>query len=148
RPGGRTAGRAAGLPARWGTAASCRPDNGCSGAGRRRRPDTTNEGKVMIKTRSRRVRAKRPALALSTSLALVAGTVALTVPASADESPVPDLHYTMDDVTGSTVPDTSGNGWDGTISGSTGTVETDDGGTALDLVGGDDGGYVSLPREV
>ncbi|MDN3244888.1 LamG-like jellyroll fold domain-containing protein [Streptomyces sp. ZSW22] len=102
----------------------------------------------MSTTPSRR---KRPtAAALSTALAL-AGSMALAVPAtagaaSAAEPPSPDLHYTMDDVAGGTVPDSSGNGLDGTISGTTGSVDAEGGGTALDLPGGAGGGFVTIPR--
>src|SRR5690606_40311806 len=54
--------------------------------------------------------------------------------------------YTMEEIDGTTVTDSSGNGLDGTISGTTTQIPTDDGGTALDLPGGSDGGYVTLPR--
>jgi hypothetical protein len=82
-------------------------------------------------------------------LALVAGGGALALPAAAAEVPAPDLHYTMDDVDGSTVPDASGNGLDGQISGTTSVVAVDEaegGGSALDLPGGADGGFVTIPR--
>ncbi|WP_277212160.1 LamG-like jellyroll fold domain-containing protein [Isoptericola croceus] len=102
----------------------------------------------MSTTPSRR-RPRRTAVALSTALALAAGAGASALPAAADEPPAPDLHYTMDDITDDVVPDSSGNGLDGTISGTTDVVEgagADD--LALDLAGGSDGGYVTLPREV
>lgn len=87
---------------------------------------------------------RRRAAAFSTALAVGVGIVAggAASPASA-AVPAPDLHYTMDDVTGGTVPDSSGNGRDGTISGSTAVVAADDG-SALDLTGG----HVVLPREI
>ncbi len=52
----------------------------------------------------------------------------------------------MDDVTGAVVPDSSGNGLDGAITGTTNLVDVEGGGTALDLPGGEGGGYVTLPR--
>ncbi|GAA1981526.1 Ig-like domain-containing protein [Isoptericola halotolerans] len=103
----------------------------------------------MTSTTPSRGRPRRTAVALSAVLALGAGAGATALPAAADEVPAPDLHYTMDDVADGVVPDTSGNGHDGTISGSTEIVEgagADD--LALDLAGGTDGGYVTLPREV
>jgi len=100
----------------------------------------------MMSTTSSRRSPRRTAVALSTTLALTAGTIggALALPAAA-ATPEPDLHYTMDDVTGTTVPDASGNGLDGRISGSAAVVDVD-GGSALDLAGGTGGGYVTLPR--
>ncbi|SMF16011.1 Ig-like protein group 4 [Cellulosimicrobium cellulans J34] len=100
----------------------------------------------MKSTTSSRRTPRRTAVALSTTLALTAGTVggALALPAAAD-TPAPDLHYTMDDVTGTTVPDASGNGLDGTIAGNASVVDVD-GDAALDLAGGTGGGYVTLPR--
>ncbi|WP_069385552.1 LamG-like jellyroll fold domain-containing protein [Cellulosimicrobium cellulans] len=100
-----------------------------------------------MSTTSSRRSPRRTAVALSTTMALTGGMLggALALPASA-ETPDPDLHYTMDDVTGSTVPDASGNGLDGTVSGSTAVVDAEDGGTALDLAGGAAGGYVTIPR--
>ncbi|MCA5894560.1 Ig-like domain-containing protein [Isoptericola sp. NEAU-Y5] len=93
-------------------------------------------------------RPRRTTVALSAVLALAAGSGATALPAAAAEVPAPDLHYTMDDVTDGTVPDASGNGHDGTISGTTDVVEgatSDD--LALDLAGGTDGGYVTVPRQ-
>lgn len=100
-----------------------------------------------MSTTSSRRSPRRTAVALSTTMALTGGMLggALALPASA-QTPDPDLHYTMDDVTGSTVPDASGNGLDGTVSGSTAVVDAEDGGTALDLTGGSGGGYVTIPR--
>jgi hypothetical protein len=75
--------------------------------------------------------------------AVVVGTGAaagVTAPAAA-AAPSPDLHYTMDQITGTTVPDSSGNGWDGTISGSTAITPGGDG-DAIDLLGG----HVVVPR--
>jgi chitodextrinase len=92
-------------------------------------------------------RRRHPALALSTALALAAGTGATALPAAAAAVPAPDLHYTMDDTTGSTAPDSSGNGWDGQIAGSTAVVEAEGGSSALDLAGGTGGGYVTIPRD-
>jgi hypothetical protein len=100
----------------------------------------------------------RTAVAALATLALAGGTAgaALAAPATATtgttartaehELPTPDLHYTMDDVAGDVVPDASGNGLDGAISGTTGLVDAEGGGTALDLPGGADGGYVTIPR--
>ncbi|MDN4472572.1 LamG-like jellyroll fold domain-containing protein [Demequina zhanjiangensis] len=67
--------------------------------------------------------------------------VVTAAPAHAEEAPAPDLHYSMDGVAGTSVPDSSGNGWDGTISGSTAIV-AGEGGDALDLTGG----TVAVPR--
>src|SRR5690606_26361522 len=107
---------------------------------------TRRERYSMKSTTSSRRTPRRTAVALSTTLALTAGTVggALALPAAAD-TPAPDLHYTMDDVTGTTVPDASGNGLDGTIAGNASVVDVD-GDAALDLAGGTGGGYVTLPR--
>ncbi|WP_159500539.1 LamG-like jellyroll fold domain-containing protein [Microbacterium sp. 18062] len=74
------------------------------------------------------------------SAGLIAGG---TAPAMA-APPDPDLHYSMDDITGATVPDSSGNGWDGAISGATGIVTGAEDDSALDL----DGGHVTIPRAV
>ncbi|GAB2476405.1 Ig-like domain-containing protein [Promicromonospora xylanilytica] len=95
-----------------------------------------------------RRRPLRTVAAALATLALAGSTVgaALAAPATAQELPAPDLHYTMDDVAGDVVPDASGNGLDGTISGTTGLVDAEGGGTALDLPGGQDGGYVTIPR--
>ncbi|WP_255371656.1 LamG-like jellyroll fold domain-containing protein [Cellulosimicrobium sp. CUA-896] len=100
-----------------------------------------------MSTTSSRRSPRRTAVALSTTMALTGGMLggALALPASA-QTPEPDLHYTMDDVAGSTVPDASGNGLDGTITGSTAVVDAEGGGTALDLAGGSGGGYVTIPR--
>ena len=96
---------------------------------------------------SGRVRGRqRTALAATTIAALTAGLLGgLALPAHG-AVPEPDLHYTMEEIDGTTVTDSSGNGLDGTISGTTTQIPTDDGGTALDLPGGSDGGYVTLPR--
>jgi len=87
---------------------------------------------------------RRRVTALTTTVALGAGLVAggAVSPASA-ATPAPDLHYSMDAITGTTVPDSSGNGRNGTISGSTAIIDADTG-NALDLTGG----HVVLPREV
>ena len=87
---------------------------------------------------------RRRVTALTTTVALGAGLVAggAVSPASA-ATPAPDLHYSMDAITGTTVPDSSGNGRNGTISGSTAVIDADTG-NALDLTGG----HVVLPREV
>ncbi|WP_236088652.1 LamG-like jellyroll fold domain-containing protein [Antribacter soli] len=89
---------------------------------------------------------RRTAVALSAATALFAGTLggALALPAAA-ATPEPDLHYTMDDIAGTTVPDSSGNGLDGTVAGSTSTADAG-GSQALDLLGGAGGGYVTIPR--
>ncbi|WP_277212159.1 LamG-like jellyroll fold domain-containing protein [Isoptericola croceus] len=102
----------------------------------------------MSTTPSRR-RPRQAAVALPVALTLAAGAGAYALPAAADEAlPAPDLHYTMDDIADDVVPDTSGNGLDGTISGSTAVIESEGGGAALDLLGGSGGGYVTLPREL
>lgn len=89
---------------------------------------------------------RRTAAALSTALALAGTSLAAGVPAAAAEPPAPDLHWTMDDVDGATVPDSSGNGLDGTISGTTSVVDAEGGTRALELPGGSGGGYVTIPR--
>ncbi|GAA4709514.1 Ig-like domain (group 4) [Promicromonospora umidemergens] len=90
------------------------------------------------------------ALAGSTAGAALAAPVTATTGTTArtaeQELPAPHLHYTMDDVAGDVVPDASGNGLDGAISGTTSPVDAEGGGTALDLPGGADGGYVTIPR--
>ncbi|MDR7385711.1 LamG-like jellyroll fold domain-containing protein [Promicromonospora iranensis] len=104
-------------------------------------------------------RPRRAAVAALAALALAGSTAgaALAAPATAStglatdtaaaqELPAPHLHYTMDDVADAVVPDTSGNGLDGAISGTTGLVDVEGGGTALDLPGGSGGGYVTIPR--
>jgi hypothetical protein len=109
-------------------------------------------------------RPRHTAVAALAALALAGSTAgaALAAPATADtttadtatpagatavrELPAPHLHYTMDDVAGDVVPDSSGNGLDGAISGTTGLVDAEGGGTALDLPGGSGGGYVTVPR--
>ncbi|WP_105566568.1 LamG-like jellyroll fold domain-containing protein [Microbacterium halophytorum] len=89
--------------------------------------------------------ARRTAFAVPLAVALAAsGAVAL--PAAATDEPTPRLHYTMDDATGGTVADASGNGLDGTVTGAAEVVATEAGGYALDLTGGADGGYVTVPR--
>ncbi len=93
-----------------------------------------------------RHRPRRAAVALPTTLALALGGLAGLAQPAVAATPDPTLHWTMDDVSGTTVPDTSGNGLDGTISGTVAAVGTDDGGTALDLPGGADGGHVAVPR--
>ncbi|PYF99292.1 Ig-like domain (group 4), partial [Georgenia satyanarayanai] len=87
------------------------------------------------------------ALAVTTTAALAAGMLGGTALPAGAAVPEPHLHYTMDEIAGNVVADVSGNGVDGTIEGSTSVVETGDGGFALDLPGGSDGGYVALPRE-
>lgn len=89
---------------------------------------------------------RRTAAALSTALALAGTSLAAGVPAGAAEPPAPDLHWTMDDIDGSTVPDSSGNGLDGTITGTTSVVDAEGGTRALELPGGTGGGYVTIPR--
>ncbi|MCK0117785.1 Ig-like domain-containing protein [Isoptericola sp. S6320L] len=96
-----------------------------------------------MSTTPSRGRPRRTTVALSTVLALAAGSGAAALPAAADEVPAPDLHYTMEDVTDGTVPDASGNGLDGTISGDTAVVEGAGGTAALDLLGG----HVVIPRD-
>lgn len=98
---------------------------------------------MMSNSLSRR-RARGAAVAVPLALALAATGAAL--PASAVDEPAPLLHYTMDDVSGGTVPDATGNDLDGTLTGTAETIPTDDGGSALDLPGGADGGYVTIPR--
>ncbi|MEE6286890.1 LamG-like jellyroll fold domain-containing protein [Georgenia sp. MJ173] len=99
----------------------------------------------MRTTRRERGRPTRT-VAVATTAALTAGLLGgLSVPAGA-AVPEPDLHYTMAEIDGETVPDASGNGLDGTISGTTAQISTADGGTALELPGGNGGGYVTLPR--
>ncbi|TYL52845.1 LamG-like jellyroll fold domain-containing protein [Agromyces mariniharenae] len=96
----------------------------------------------MRNANTRRSAARRTA-ALSTAIALGAGLVAAGAAAPAAAAPpAPDLHYSMDDVTGTSVPDTSGHGLNGTISGATAVVGAGDG-SALDL----QGGYVTIPRD-
>ncbi|SEI98354.1 LamG-like jellyroll fold domain-containing protein [Demequina mangrovi] len=73
---------------------------------------------------------------MTSALALGAAGVATAAPAQAVDLPAPDLHYTMDDVDGTTVPDSSVNGWDGVIVGSTAATDGADGGSALALTGG------------
>lgn len=89
-------------------------------------------------------RSRRAAIALPVALVLGAG--AGTVPAAADEPPAPLLHYTMDEIDGGIIPDASGHGLDGTLTGEAELVETDEGGSALRLPGGDGGGFVTVPR--
>src|SRR5690606_5288089 len=88
---------------------------------------------------------RRGTAALATTAVVSAGLFAgaAAPAAAAPAAPTPDLHYSMDDVTGTSVHDASPNGWHGTISGSTAIVEGEDG-SALDL----QGGRVTLPREV
>lgn len=102
-----------------------------------------------IRRTAARPRSRRAAVALPTALALtLGGWAALPAAAAPDdgEGPAPHLHWTMDEVAGGVVADTSGNGLDGTVSGTATPVPTDDGGTALDLAGGAGGGYVTVPR--
>ncbi|WP_135849386.1 LamG-like jellyroll fold domain-containing protein [Serinibacter arcticus] len=97
----------------------------------------------------------RPRRGARTTSFTLASALALTgvagMAGAAHAAPVPEappqahLHYSMDDIDGSTVPDSSGNDLDGTISGSTSVVASDDG-QALRLPGGADGGYVTVPR--
>ncbi|GAB3163502.1 Ig-like domain-containing protein [Myceligenerans halotolerans] len=91
---------------------------------------------------------QRLAAALAAALALAAGLTAGATTAAADdtEETVPHLHYTMEGVGDGTVPDVSGNGLDGTLAGEASVIGTDDGGSALDLAGGPDGGHVAIPR--
>ncbi len=98
--------------------------------------------------RSPRRSARRLSTALATTLALAAGAAAAgsaAVPAAAAEAPEPHLHYTMEGISGTTVPDVSGNDLHGTLAGNRSVIETE-GGTALDLHGGTNGGHVSIPR--
>ncbi len=71
---------------------------------------------------------------------------AVAVPAAAEEAPAPLLHYTMDAIDGGVIADASGNGLDGTLTGAAEIVGADGGGSALQLPGGDGGGYVTIPR--
>ncbi len=61
----------------------------------------------------------RAATAALTTLAVTAGTLAGFVPAASAAAPTTDLiaHYELDETTGSTVADSSGNGHDGTVVG-------------------------------
>lgn len=87
--------------------------------------------------------------ALAAAAALVAGTIGTSVPAAAGaELPEPDLRYAMDELQDGTVPDTSGHGWDGAVTGAAELIETDEADSALALSGGDDGGYVQIPRGI
>lgn len=85
---------------------------------------------------------RRRLVGLTTAMAVGAGLVA-AAPAVAAVAPAPDLHYSMDGITGNTVPDSSGKGRDGTITGSTAVIDADTG-KALDLTGGN----VSLPKSL
>ncbi|GAB2984335.1 LamG-like jellyroll fold domain-containing protein [Frigoribacterium salinisoli] len=90
------------------------------------------------------LRRLRRGAALATALAVCTGGLALgagPATARAAAAPEPRLHWTLDALEGSTVPDASGNGLDGTLSGSAELVEGQDG-QALDLRGG----TVSIPR--
>jgi chitodextrinase len=99
----------------------------------------------MTSTPTPRHRPRRAAVALPAALALALATVGGALPAAA-AVPEPQLHWTMDDIADGTVPDASGHGLTGTVSGSASPVDTGDGGTALDLAGGPAGGYVTVPR--
>ncbi len=82
----------------------------------------------------------RAALAIPLAVALAAAGAAL--PASADDEPQPLLHYTMNDVSAGVVPDTTGNGLDGILTGDAEVISAEGVGSALDLRGG----YVTIPR--
>ncbi|AEG42898.1 LamG-like jellyroll fold domain-containing protein [Isoptericola variabilis] len=99
----------------------------------------------MRSTRSRRTPRLTAGL---TTLALTLGTVgAVTAaPATAAEAPEPYLHYTMEGISGTTLPDVSGNNLHGTLAGNRSVIEAEGGGAALDLHGGTNGGHVSVPR--
>ncbi|NCT91663.1 hypothetical protein GXB85_11980 [Cellulomonas sp. APG4] len=86
---------------------------------------------------------RRPLVAAATSLALAAG-LAAAVPTAAVAEPSSDglvLHYALDTLDGTTVPDLSGAGRDGTVVGGA-TVDA----TGITLDGVDD--YVDLPDDV
>ncbi|WP_278235686.1 LamG-like jellyroll fold domain-containing protein [Isoptericola sp. AK164] len=89
---------------------------------------------------------RRTTAALTAATMLGAGVFggAVAAPAAA-ATPDPDLHYAMDDVTDTTVPDSSGNGLDGTLAGDTALTTAADGSAAgaLDLLGG----HVVIPRD-
>ncbi|MBT2517723.1 Ig-like domain-containing protein [Streptomyces sp. ISL-90] len=78
---------------------------------------------------------------------LGAGLAGATALPAAAAVPEPDLHYTMDAITGGVVTDASGHGRDGTVSGNA-SIIADGEASALDLAGGASGGFVSLPRTV
>ncbi|WP_402463994.1 LamG-like jellyroll fold domain-containing protein [Isoptericola aurantiacus] len=86
---------------------------------------------------------RRTTAALTAATVLGAGVFggAVAAPAAA-AVPEPDLHYSMDDVDGSTLPDSSGNGLDGTIAGNTAVIDGAGDTAALDLLGG----HVVIPR--
>ncbi|MGU3357849.1 LamG-like jellyroll fold domain-containing protein [Microbacterium sp. M4A5_1d] len=95
----------------------------------------------MTHPRSRHLR--RRVTAVTTAFA-VGGGLALTgaaLPAAA-AAPEPDLHYSMDGVADGVVPDSSGNGWNGALSGAATTIVGPDG-AALDL----SGGSIRIPRD-
>lgn len=118
------------------------------GAGRRRSRRTAVAALVALALSGSTTGAAlaAPATIPTTVAATTTATTATTTATATQDLPAPDLHYTMDDLAGAVVPDTSGNGLDGAISGATGVVEAEGGGTALDLPGGSGGGYVTIPR--
>ena len=97
-----------------------------------------------------RQRPRRAAVALPSILALtlgaLGGTLAIPATAAPTDTPDPRLHWTMDELVDGTLADSSGNGLTGTVSGSAALIDTGDGGTALDLAGGSNGGFVAVPR--
>ncbi|MDP3950690.1 LamG-like jellyroll fold domain-containing protein, partial [Microbacterium sp.] len=86
---------------------------------------------------------RRGTAVFATTAVVSAGLVTGAAAPALAAPPAPDLHYTMDDVSGSTVPDSSGNDWNGTISGAIAVIDGAEG-SAIDL----QGGRVTLPREV
>jgi len=82
----------------------------------------------------------RRAAAAATAVALGAGAISASAAAASAAPPEPVIHYTMDDVGDGVVPDSSGNGLDGSISGATENVDAPDG-PALGLTGG----HVTIP---
>lgn len=75
-----------------------------------------------------------------TAMALVVSAAAVLPGVAHAAPPPPALEYTMEGVDGATVPDTSGNGHDGTLVGETSVTDGVDG-EALQL----DGGHVEIP---
>ncbi|MTV25107.1 cellulosome enzyme [Nitriliruptoraceae bacterium ZYF776] len=96
---------------------------------------------------------RRPAarsVALTATVGLVASLLPLAAAgATVADDPEPVLHYTFDDVDGTTVPDASGNGNDGTLA-NAGSAQIIDGpeGQALVIPGGspNSGAHVVIPR--
>ncbi|MFW2513458.1 LamG-like jellyroll fold domain-containing protein, partial [Demequina sp. SO4-13] len=101
-----------------------------------------------MKNATRRPPVRRRAIAGATALGLGAAGLTLAAPTAAQgaEDPAPVLHYSMNDVAGPTVPDSSGNGHDGTIVGAGANALDGVGdGAALELSGGGDS--VTFPAD-